>query len=799
MSGKEDNMFTVENSSATIVIGRAGENVFRCIEIDVTEWLRNYPEGQITAVFERPDGIMYPVTVEQVSDKDATIVRWWPTQKDTYAGNGKLEVRLHNGDMLGKSMVFYTICSEAILYPNNEPVEQNKENMVLMWTETGPEWKRLEFQPSETTCELVVASAEKLGGIMADSKEAGDTQPVRIGADNKLYTAPCERNNIPDYSELENKPSINGVELLGNKTTADLGISEPAEEQIVSAVECWLDVHPEATTKVADGSITYEKLDGVEVVANQLFDPVDFRTNGVTGYLSGNAGTNSSTTAIPVGYTDYMTSPYIAVLPETVYALNFVPYTLYAYDREKAGLGMLTRESVNPIGETAFNRYTTPKNAAYIRFCKRFSIDSGEHEAWMICENKWPYDEYFVGKKTALNGQCLPFTDETVNGAAIIKNTIPANRMAGCTVLQQLFNYDDFINNGVAGGVLAKNGDTVIGSVESYHCSGYVSAKAGQVYTTNFIPYVHQTVSTNEYGAIACYSEEKILLGFAELDSLCQFTTMADTAYVRFGLANSSDGSWDEKASGCMICEGTKVFLGYAEGGEQIVIKNLRIEGSANEGSIPGTLIADGSIPHSKFLIADGLKIVCYGDSLTQNLYPEKVAELLNADVTDAGVGGNTCAGIYDRVGNYGTDFDVVTLMVGTNDNGGQTSCPLGTADDEAAIDDNATASDTTYAARLKRLLNKIKATHRGATFVIMPPFQHSWGRGTFENVSALMGEIAKQYKMPFLDIYHLCGWDGTDEEDAVIFMADSTHENTVGAQRIAELLAGFIKQLKGA
>lgn len=80
-----------------------------------------------------------------------------------------------------------------------------------------------------------------------------------------------------------------------------------------------------------------------------------------------------------------------------------------------------------------------------------------------------------------------------------------------------------------------------------------------------------------------------------------------------------------------------------------------------------------------------------------------------------------------------------------------------------------------------------------------MPPFQHSWGAGTFENVSMLMGEIAKQYKMPYLDIYHLCGWSGLDAEDKTLFMSDNTHENDLGAQRIAELLAGFIKQLKGA
>lgn len=33
-----------------------------------------------------------------------------------------------------------------------------------------------------------------------------------------------KKGGTSNYNELENKPSINGVELVGNKTTADLGI-----------------------------------------------------------------------------------------------------------------------------------------------------------------------------------------------------------------------------------------------------------------------------------------------------------------------------------------------------------------------------------------------------------------------------------------------------------------------------------------------------------------------------------------------------------------------------------------------
>ena len=59
---------------------------------------------------------------------------------------------------------------------------------------------------------------------------------------------------------MSNKPQINGVELSGNKTSADLGIGNPTDEYVATAVEAWLDEHPEATSTVADGSITEAKL-----------------------------------------------------------------------------------------------------------------------------------------------------------------------------------------------------------------------------------------------------------------------------------------------------------------------------------------------------------------------------------------------------------------------------------------------------------------------------------------------------------------------------------------------------------
>lgn len=53
-----------------------------------------------------------------------------------------------------------------------------------------------------------------------------------------------------NYQKLENKPSINGVELIGNKTTADLNIvSEKASETVSGTSKMWTTVD-ETTSKV---------------------------------------------------------------------------------------------------------------------------------------------------------------------------------------------------------------------------------------------------------------------------------------------------------------------------------------------------------------------------------------------------------------------------------------------------------------------------------------------------------------------------------------------------------------------
>ena len=103
-------MKSVEDAGKSIVIGRAGEHLFRTIKIDAKTWLSKYPDGKIQAIYQRADQAIYevPITV------DDGIVLWEPKEVDTYVGLGKLQLQLQIGNILGKSVVFQTVCERSI-------------------------------------------------------------------------------------------------------------------------------------------------------------------------------------------------------------------------------------------------------------------------------------------------------------------------------------------------------------------------------------------------------------------------------------------------------------------------------------------------------------------------------------------------------------------------------------------------------------------------------------------------------------------------------------------------------------
>ena len=67
---------------------------------------------------------------------------------------------------------------------------------------------------------------------------------------------------IGDYEKLNNKPSINGVELIGNKTSADLGIGQTYVHNQAQASSEWtihhgLKKYPSVSIVDSAGSVVF--------------------------------------------------------------------------------------------------------------------------------------------------------------------------------------------------------------------------------------------------------------------------------------------------------------------------------------------------------------------------------------------------------------------------------------------------------------------------------------------------------------------------------------------------------------
>lgn len=117
---------------ATVFIGRRGEHHFRKIEFDVSSLLGDeYPGTALNAIYKRPDGIAYPVVTSYADG----VLTWSPNSADTeIVGVGRLEIRVVQGEVVGKSVRILTIVEEALadgIVEPPEPPAQEWLNQVL--------------------------------------------------------------------------------------------------------------------------------------------------------------------------------------------------------------------------------------------------------------------------------------------------------------------------------------------------------------------------------------------------------------------------------------------------------------------------------------------------------------------------------------------------------------------------------------------------------------------------------------------------------------------------------------------
>ena len=156
-------------------------------------------------------------------------------------------------------------------------------------------WDGTTAVPVETELGEVKEQLSKLSEAIADKATLENgvikfwkSAETEGGADTELFTVDIstvggsgglDLNNLTlSVSQVGEYQRLSMSDGTTTKTV-DIPITAISDEQVQTAVQAWLDEHPEATTTVADGSITIEKLDeGVATEITSLNKKLHFAT-----------------------------------------------------------------------------------------------------------------------------------------------------------------------------------------------------------------------------------------------------------------------------------------------------------------------------------------------------------------------------------------------------------------------------------------------------------------------------------------------------------------------------------------
>lgn len=118
-----------------ILLGRCGENLARTVEIDVSEYLAEYPGAVVTLLHRRHgESGIYPVAAEL---RDGCLV-WHPTSADTaIAGSGEAEVRVTVDGVLAKSKILSTMVDKSLTGQETDAPEPGMDWVDKITTAIG--------------------------------------------------------------------------------------------------------------------------------------------------------------------------------------------------------------------------------------------------------------------------------------------------------------------------------------------------------------------------------------------------------------------------------------------------------------------------------------------------------------------------------------------------------------------------------------------------------------------------------------------------------------------------------------
>lgn len=146
--------------SGVINIGREGEYDLREVRLNMQSWGSSYAGGLVSVIYERPDGVTYPVT----ANAPLPVVTWLLSAADlSVSGAGRLEARLYYNGGLAKSATIPVTVSPSITNVGGTPL-----NPVPDWTYTVVE----NATRAQTSAENAEASASAAGTAATEAAAA---------------------------------------------------------------------------------------------------------------------------------------------------------------------------------------------------------------------------------------------------------------------------------------------------------------------------------------------------------------------------------------------------------------------------------------------------------------------------------------------------------------------------------------------------------------------------------------------------------------------------------------------------
>lgn len=322
-------------------------------------------------------------------------------------------------------------------------------------------------------------------------------------------------------NELDFGTGIALIKGLGGK---------PTDAQVTSAVDAWLDDHPEATTTVEDGSISEAKLDnnlkGVVADVGDLKTQIDMPTNLAWAYNDNYyIATGNAVTSIDISspYTEsaiyHGKSDFRACTPGDVFVATLtgsVGYKPYVF---VDSVGNVLEKSDDTITE---KRFVAPANAAYVGFNSagandyvqigedRFdqldnkydqrcdaieqTIDGIQDSFGSVTQLVWAYtDNYYISTKNSPKDVSSPYsTSSSYHGKADWRVCSPGDVFVVSTKGDE--NYRPYVFCDSSGNILVR------GNNVQYHDERVVAPPSAAYVGFNSVPLdAYGTVQIGEY------------------------------------------------------------------------------------------------------------------------------------------------------------------------------------------------------------------------------------------------------------------------------------------------------------